>query len=232
MFDELIVRWEHVADGGGAVRFAALLLPGLAAAVFVVASTAVSEGSVSGGAIETAWLGFVVVNWVNWRGSVARRRDRMTAETLARRGAWDETIEFSRRPVANFSWRPVRTVWIATDRRLLEVSRARRRAPDEPPAVLRSVGYEQITEIRSVKSRGGGETARVTTVVFAVGREDLELTFAPTTAKTLLASVTQHTGLAAPRQATALMWVTGIASRRQNRRAIRVAASTQSSKRR
>jgi hypothetical protein len=199
MIDELIVRWERAADGGGAVRVAALLLPGLAVAIFVMVFIAVMKGSVSGGAIETAGFGFIVFNWVNWRGSVARRRDRMTAEILARRGDWDETIEFSRRPIANFSSRPGRTVWIATDRRLLEVSRARWRAPHEPPAVLQSVGYEQITEIRSVKSRGGGETARVTTIVFALRSEKLELTFPPTTAEALLTSVTQHTGLAAPR---------------------------------
>jgi hypothetical protein len=194
---EMLVRFQQATESRGPTRLLALLLPGFIVAVFVIVFVAVTKGAVTGGAVITAVFGFIVFSWVYWRGSQARRFDLRAAQELSRQGGWTDAIEFAGRPAgANVIWRG--TVWIATDRRLVEASRPRWWRRRQPASPLRSIGYEQITGIRPVRTAGGGETPRTTTVVLALGAEELKLQFSPRRAKEILASVTKHTGLIPP----------------------------------
>jgi hypothetical protein len=70
-------------------------------------------------------------------------------------------------------------------------------ATHQRPVLLRSVSYDQITGIPSVRTTGG-EGPSSTTIVWELKSGELELAFRPRQAKAILATVTEHTGLAAP----------------------------------
>jgi hypothetical protein len=140
VLERLRARWERAAYSGTAIeRLFASLLPGVGVALFVIAFIALTQGRVSSGVAAIAALAFIVCSWSMWRGSVARRFDRRTAEQLARRDGWGEPIEFAGRPVgANVIFRG--TIWIATDRRLVEASR--------PPLVAQTSASVAIADHR------------------------------------------------------------------------------------
>jgi hypothetical protein len=123
-------------------------------------------------------------------------RRSQAAERLARRDGWGEPIEFAGRPAgANVIFRG--TIWIATDRRLLEASRPRWWRKHQPAWPLQTIGYQQITAIR-VRSRGGGEGPQVTTISLTLASGELQLDVAASKARALLAVLREHTGLALP----------------------------------
>ena len=192
-------RWERALDGSGPIRVVALLAPGVGAAVVVLVFLAVVNGSVTSGGVPLgmAALAFVVVSLGFWRESRVARLDRKMAEKLSRHEGWDEAIEFAGRPPGvDLIWHG--TIWIATDKRLVQASRPLWWRPRQSPSVLWSVGYDDMTAIRSVRTRSRGESASFTTIVLALGAEELEMDFSPRKAKAILACVVDHTGLVVP----------------------------------
>jgi hypothetical protein len=175
----------------------AILMPGVRLAIVVVAFLAVTSGSVSSGALAIAMLAFILASFVFWRESRGNRLDHRVAEELLHRQGWDESIEVVGRPPGiSLIWRG--TIWIATDKRLIEASRPRWWRPHQPQSVLWSVSYDGITAIRRVRTRGGGETPRFTAITLAIGSDELKMSFSPRKAKATLASITDHTGLVVP----------------------------------
>jgi hypothetical protein len=144
-----------------------------------------------------AALAFIVVSVGYWRQSRVARVDRKLAEELSRREGWDEAIEFAGRPPGvDLIWRG--TIWIATDKRVIQASRPHRWRRGQPPSVLWSGGYDEITAVCSVRTRGGGESPRFTTIVLALGTDEVKMDLSPRKAKAILACVADHTGLALP----------------------------------
>jgi hypothetical protein len=195
----LRLRWERSLDGSGATRVMALLAPGIGAAVVVFVPVAVGKGSATGGGIPLgmAVVAFITVSLGYWRESRVARLDLKLADELSRREGWDETIEFAARsPGLNLIWRG--TIWIATDKRLIQASRRLWWRPRQPPSVLWSADYDEIIAILSVRTRSRGEGPRFTTIVLALGNEELKMDFSPRKGKAILACVVEHTGLGAP----------------------------------
>jgi hypothetical protein len=175
------------------------LAPGIGVAVVVFLLVAVVNGSATGGGIPLgmAVVAFITVSLGYWRESRVARLDRKVAEELSRREGWDEAIEFSgRSPGLDLIWRG--TIWIATDKRLIRASRPLWWRPHQPPFVLWSADYDEITAILSVRTRSRGVGPSFTTIVLAVGSEELKMDFSPRKGKAILACVVEHTGLGAP----------------------------------
>jgi hypothetical protein len=176
----------------------ALLAPGIAAAVVVFLLVAVVQGSATGGGIPLgmAIIAFTTVSLGYRRQARVARLDRKVAERLSRREGWEETIEFAgRSPGLDLIWRG--TIWIATDKRLIQASRPVLWRLRQPASVLRSVDYEEITAILSVRTTRG-EGPSFTTIVLALGSEELKMDFSPRKAKAILACLVDHTGLGCP----------------------------------
>jgi hypothetical protein len=198
-FDEgLRSRWERALDGSGPTRAMALLAPGIGVAVVVFLLVAVVKGSATGGGIPLgmAVVAFITVSLGYWRQSRVARLDHKVAEELSRRGGWNEAIEFAGRSFGvALIWRG--TIWIATDKRLIQASRPLWWRPLQPPSVLWSADYDEIKAILSVRgSRGEGPS--FTTIVLALGSEELKIEFSPRNGRAILARVVEHTGLGAP----------------------------------
>jgi len=191
-------RWQRALYGSGPARVMAILAPGLGVAAFVYLLVAVLQGSSGGVPLGMAALALIVVSLGYWRESRVARLDRKVAEELSRRECWDEAIESAgRSPGLDLIWRG--TIWIATDKRLIQASRQpwwRRR---QPPFVHWSVDYDEITAILSVRTRSRGEGPGFTRIVLALGSKELKMEFSPRKAKAILASVVDHTELGSPR---------------------------------
>jgi cbb3-type cytochrome oxidase subunit 3 len=104
------------------------VLLGAGVAIFVILFFALTRGSVTSTALAMAILVFIGGAWSIWRGERRRRFDQKQAGALWRERGWDEPIEFAGRDLI---WRG--SVWIATDRRLVEAKRARRWRPINDP---------------------------------------------------------------------------------------------------
>lgn len=191
-------RWRSAVDSEDRrPRLAAIAVPGLIPAFAMVIIGALSKRSVTWQVAVGAAFFYALVTVPIWCGSYARRVDRRAAEELLRREGWDEPIQFAGRPLdLGQVVRP--RIWIATDRRLIEATRPRWWRTRETASPLRSVSYKQMIEIRHVKEYSGNGEMPLISIEIGLESGKLDVALRNSRAKALLATLSEHAGLAVP----------------------------------
>ena len=194
MLTPLWSSWKHTLDSGNARRRrVAIAAPGAIVASAALVAAAVSGTSHAGDVAVVAVFLFALVTVPIGCGSFARRFDRACAEELARREEWNESIEFAGRPITLLL--PLRpTIWVATERRLVEARRPRWWRAGEAASPLRTVRYEEMIEIRAEEAGGAGEMPGIS-IEIRLDSSKLHVLFLSSRGKALLAVLRERTGV-------------------------------------